>query len=142
MNLGSGLFARATTFAMQRKNDDGSVTPLTIPNHARLKSSTLRAICNQSGVTRADFLQAYGRAVATGLRVWPTLSLRARGPNGVPQGPPGSTSRGLDLREVQSASRRTVARILALPLRARGARAVTPARIGKHLRPVGIRRLA
>ena len=47
---------------MQRTNDDGSVTPLTMPNHARLKSSTLRAICNQSGVTRADFLLAYEKA--------------------------------------------------------------------------------
>jgi len=47
---------------MRRRNDDGSVTPLTMPNHARLKSSTLRAICNQSGVTRADFLEAYERA--------------------------------------------------------------------------------
>jgi len=45
--------------AMQRRNDDGSVTPLTMPNHAHLKSSTLRAICNQSGVARADFLRAY-----------------------------------------------------------------------------------
>ena len=49
--------------AMRRTNDDdGSVTPLTMPNHARLKSSTLRAICNQSGVTRAEFLRAYERA--------------------------------------------------------------------------------
>ena len=60
--LGFEVVREGNHIAMQRKNDDGSVTPLTIPNHARLKSSTLRAICNQSGVTRADFLQAYGRA--------------------------------------------------------------------------------
>ena len=47
---------------MQRTNDDGSVTPLTMPNHARLKSSTLRTICNQSGVSRDDFLAAYGQS--------------------------------------------------------------------------------
>ena len=47
---------------MRRTNDDGSVTPLTMPNHAHMKSSTLRAICNQSGVTHAEFLMAYERA--------------------------------------------------------------------------------
>ena len=61
-DLGFEVVREGNHIAMQRKNDDGSVTPLTIPNHASLKSSTLRAICNQSGVTRADFLQAYGRA--------------------------------------------------------------------------------
>ncbi|MYE25376.1 MAG: type II toxin-antitoxin system HicA family toxin [Gammaproteobacteria bacterium] len=45
--------------AMLRTNEDGSTTPLTMPNHRRIKSSTLRAICAQSGVSRTDFLAAY-----------------------------------------------------------------------------------
>ncbi|MCY3812253.1 MAG: type II toxin-antitoxin system HicA family toxin [Gammaproteobacteria bacterium] len=60
--LGFQVVREGNHIAMQRKNDDGTVTPLTMPNHARLKSSTLRAICNQSGVARADFLRAYERA--------------------------------------------------------------------------------
>lgn len=60
--LGFEVVREGSHIAMRRRNDDGSVTPLTMPNHARLKSSTLRAICNQSGVTREDFLQAYERA--------------------------------------------------------------------------------
>jgi hypothetical protein len=30
-----------------------------MPNHATLKSSTLRAICTQAGIARQDFLKAY-----------------------------------------------------------------------------------
>ena len=60
--LGFEVVREGSHIAMRRRNNDGSVTPLTLPNHARLKSSTLRAICNQSGVTRDDFLQAYERA--------------------------------------------------------------------------------
>ena len=60
--LGFEVVREGSHIAMRRTNDDGSVTPLTMPNHARLKSSTLRAICNQSGVSRAEFLVAYGRA--------------------------------------------------------------------------------
>lgn len=45
--------------ALARNNTDGTQTPLTIPNHAKLKSSTLRGICTQSGISRDDFLKAY-----------------------------------------------------------------------------------
>lgn len=48
--------------AMRRTNADGSVTPLTMPNHPRLKSSTLRTICAQARITRTDFVEAYERA--------------------------------------------------------------------------------
>ena len=44
---------------MVRQNPDGSPTPLTMPDHKRLKSSTLRTICNQAGIPRNDFLNAY-----------------------------------------------------------------------------------
>lgn len=59
--LGFQVMREGSHIAMRKRNDDGSITPLTMPNHARLKSSTLRAICNQSGVTREDFLRAYER---------------------------------------------------------------------------------
>jgi predicted RNA binding protein YcfA (HicA-like mRNA interferase family) len=45
--------------AMERENADGTRTPLTMPNHPRIKSSTLRTICRQTGISRDDFLTAY-----------------------------------------------------------------------------------
>jgi hypothetical protein len=48
--------------AMLRENADGSRTPLTMPNHARLKASTLRTICTQAAIPREEFLAAYERA--------------------------------------------------------------------------------
>jgi hypothetical protein len=47
---------------MVRENRDGSQTPLTLPNHARLKASTLRTICTQAGIARDEFLEAYENA--------------------------------------------------------------------------------
>jgi hypothetical protein len=47
---------------MVRPNADGSRTPLTMPNHSRIKSSTLRHICRQSGISREDFISAYQQA--------------------------------------------------------------------------------
>lgn len=45
--------------ALERQNDDGSSTPMTIPNHTKLKSSTLRTALSQAGITREEFLEAY-----------------------------------------------------------------------------------
>jgi predicted RNA binding protein YcfA (HicA-like mRNA interferase family) len=45
--------------AMRRPNSDGTTTPLTLPNHPTLKSSTLRAICTQARISRDEFLRAY-----------------------------------------------------------------------------------
>jgi hypothetical protein len=47
---------------MLRVSSDGSHTPLTIPNHPRIKGSTLRTICTQSGISREEFLAAYERS--------------------------------------------------------------------------------
>ncbi len=47
---------------MVRESADGTRTPLTIPNHRRIKGSTLRAICTQAGIARDDFLKAYEQA--------------------------------------------------------------------------------
>lgn len=33
-----------------------------MPNHPKLKSSTLRTICSQAGIPRNDFLDAYEEA--------------------------------------------------------------------------------
>ncbi|APB33317.1 hypothetical protein GlitD10_0999 [Gloeomargarita lithophora Alchichica-D10] len=45
--------------SMARQNPDGTITPLTLPNHSRIKGSTLRSICTQAGIARDDFVTAY-----------------------------------------------------------------------------------
>ena len=45
--------------ALVRDDDDRTQTALTIPNHSRLKGSTLRTICRQAGIPRDEFLKAY-----------------------------------------------------------------------------------
>jgi hypothetical protein len=45
--------------ALVRENADGTRTPLTIPNHQHIKSSTLRTICSQANIPREEFLKAY-----------------------------------------------------------------------------------
>ena len=45
--------------SMERINPDGTKTPLTMPNHPKIKASTLRTICTQAGISRDDFLNAY-----------------------------------------------------------------------------------
>jgi predicted RNA binding protein YcfA (HicA-like mRNA interferase family) len=47
--------------SMLRQNSDGTSTPLTMPNHRRIKGSTLRTICTQAGISREDFLSAYDK---------------------------------------------------------------------------------
>ncbi|MBA2447517.1 MAG: type II toxin-antitoxin system HicA family toxin [Chloroflexi bacterium] len=58
-SLGFRLVREREHIAMARDNPDGSVTPLTMPNHPRLKGSTLRRICTQAGISRDGFLRAY-----------------------------------------------------------------------------------
>ena len=48
--------------ALRRLNADGTITPMTIPNHERIKGSTLRTICTQAGIPREAFLRAYEAA--------------------------------------------------------------------------------
>jgi len=48
--------------AMERENPDGTRTPLTMPNHRRIKGSTLRTILAQAHISRDDFLKAYEQA--------------------------------------------------------------------------------
>ena len=57
--LGFELVREGNHIAMVRQNVDGTRTPLTMPNHARLKGSTLRTILVQVGIRREEFLEAY-----------------------------------------------------------------------------------
>ena len=61
-NLGFQIVRRREHIAMLRVESDGTRTPLTLPNHSHIKSSTLRTICTQSGISRNDFLQTYLRS--------------------------------------------------------------------------------
>jgi predicted RNA binding protein YcfA (HicA-like mRNA interferase family) len=60
--LGFGIVREGARIALQRQNADGTVTPLTMPNHPAIKDSTLRTICRQSDISREDFLKAYETA--------------------------------------------------------------------------------
>jgi predicted RNA binding protein YcfA (HicA-like mRNA interferase family) len=57
--LGFRVVREREHIALTRDNPDGTQTPLTMPNHPRLKSSTLRTICTQAGIPRDEFLKAY-----------------------------------------------------------------------------------
>jgi predicted RNA binding protein YcfA (HicA-like mRNA interferase family) len=57
--LGFRLLREGNHIAMARENPDGTRTPLTIPNHRKIKGSTLRTILTQSSIPREDFLRAY-----------------------------------------------------------------------------------
>jgi predicted RNA binding protein YcfA (HicA-like mRNA interferase family) len=53
--LGFQLVREREHIAMIRRDANGVITPLTLPNHSHIKSSTLRAICTQSNISRSDF---------------------------------------------------------------------------------------
>ncbi|MBN1145645.1 MAG: type II toxin-antitoxin system HicA family toxin [Anaerolineales bacterium] len=57
--LGFRLVRQGNHIAMLRDNLDGSKTPLTMPNHRRIKGSTLRLILTQSDISREEFLKVY-----------------------------------------------------------------------------------
>ncbi len=58
-NLGFQLVREGNHIAMARENQDGTRTPLTMPNHSIIKGSTLRTILTQVGIPREEFLRAY-----------------------------------------------------------------------------------
>ena len=58
-SLGFRIIREREHIAMLRENPDGTRTPLTMPNHPIIKGSTLRTICTQARISRADFLKAY-----------------------------------------------------------------------------------
>ena len=61
-SLGFEIVREREHVSMRRANPDGSVTPLTLPNHATIKGSTLRTICRQADIGREDFLKAFDSA--------------------------------------------------------------------------------
>jgi predicted RNA binding protein YcfA (HicA-like mRNA interferase family) len=60
--LGFRLIREKEHVSMERINPDGTKTPLTMPNHPKIKSSTLRTICTQSGISRDEFLNVYEKS--------------------------------------------------------------------------------
>ena len=57
--LGFNLVREKEHISMVRENSDGTKTSLTMPNHAKIKGSTLRTICNQASISRDEFLKAF-----------------------------------------------------------------------------------
>ena len=60
--LGFRIVREREHISMVRENPDGTRTPFTMPNHQKIKSSTLRTICAQSGISREDFIRAFNEA--------------------------------------------------------------------------------
>ena len=60
--LGFRLVRKREHIAMIKENSDGTRIPLTMPNHPRIKGSTLRTICIQTRIPREEFLKAYEEA--------------------------------------------------------------------------------
>jgi predicted RNA binding protein YcfA (HicA-like mRNA interferase family) len=58
-NLGFEIVREGNHIAMLRNNPDGSKTPLTMPNHKRIKGSTLRTIITQVGISREEFIRVF-----------------------------------------------------------------------------------
>ena len=57
--LGFRIVREREHIAMIRENLNGTKTPLTMPSHRFIKSSTLRLIYTQSGIKREEFLRSY-----------------------------------------------------------------------------------
>ncbi|MEX0611758.1 MAG: type II toxin-antitoxin system HicA family toxin [Pirellulales bacterium] len=60
--LGFIVVREAEHIALRRENPDGTIAPMTIPNHRTIKGSTLRRICTQAGIDRDAFVGAYDRS--------------------------------------------------------------------------------
>lgn len=58
-NLGFKIVRIGNHISMIKNNLDGSRTPLTMPNHDKIKASTLMTICRQSHISREEFLKVY-----------------------------------------------------------------------------------
>ena len=58
-NMGFVVVRDREHIALLRSNADGTSTPITLPNHSKIKGSTLRRVCSQGGITREEFLAAY-----------------------------------------------------------------------------------
>jgi predicted RNA binding protein YcfA (HicA-like mRNA interferase family) len=54
--LGFRIIREREHIVMVRENQDGTETPLVMPNHAQIKLGTLRAIYTQVEISREEFL--------------------------------------------------------------------------------------
>jgi len=54
--LGFRLIREKEHISMERTNSEGTKNPLTMPNHLKIKASTLRTICTQASVHGMNFL--------------------------------------------------------------------------------------
>lgn len=59
--LGFRMVREKEHISMMRENPDRTKTLLTMPNHSKIKASTLRTICTQAGISRNEFLKAYNK---------------------------------------------------------------------------------
>lgn len=57
--LGFHLVREGNHIALIRENPDGTRTPLTMPNHRQIKSSTSRTILTQANISKEEFISAY-----------------------------------------------------------------------------------
>jgi hypothetical protein len=57
--LGFEAIREGNYISMSRINLDGSKTPLTLPNHKEIKSSTRLLILRQAGITREEFIKVF-----------------------------------------------------------------------------------
>ena len=59
--LGFEIIRECNHISLSRINADGSQTPLTMPNHKEIKSSTLLLILRQAGITRDEFIEFFNK---------------------------------------------------------------------------------
>ena len=57
--LGFEVVREGNHISMIRINPDGTQTPLTLPNHKEIKSSTLQLVLRQAGISRNQFLEIF-----------------------------------------------------------------------------------
>ena len=57
--LGFQMVREGNHIALIKENLDGTNIPMTIPNHPKIKGSTLRTILTQAGISRHDFMKVY-----------------------------------------------------------------------------------
>jgi predicted RNA binding protein YcfA (HicA-like mRNA interferase family) len=60
--LGFEIVREKEHISMVRYNSDGSKTPLTLPNHHKIKASTLKTICTQSNISREEFITMFNKS--------------------------------------------------------------------------------
>jgi predicted RNA binding protein YcfA (HicA-like mRNA interferase family) len=60
--LGFEVVREAEHIALRSPSRTGGSDCLTMPNHSTIKSSTLRTILTQAGISRDDFLRAYEKS--------------------------------------------------------------------------------